>query len=276
MPEPNDIPKLAQLSFVEDLSSLPAYLQPKHERGHPRNWRSSCAFCGVGDGAVIEGHAAALDRPKIDVGAKAMLHTFINNATLCLKLEFQTPQDFVLLEPCSLIEDGEVLSGQIEWDGHFHSIAAIASVSEQGKVKGHMVSGGGQILKAKFKRKEPTPGCVKLKSSFGQQRSVYPVHLAPSEKVEEGRRRMSYEASIERLADLLLAHRPPNGRTLIYACGQIDYFTIFAFQEVFRLLGVRNLAGNAEHCLNSGAVHNEMLTGQEGPFLTIEQALQGP
>ncbi len=45
---------------------------------------------------------------------------------------------------------------------------------------------------------------------------------------------------------------------------------------MFRLLGIRNLAGNAEHCLNAGAVHNEMLTGQEGPFLTLEAVAQGP
>jgi len=74
----------------------------------------------------------------------------------------------------------------------------------------------------------------------------------------------------------LAGHRPPFGRTLFYGCGQIDYFTVFAVQEVLRLLGVRNLAGNAEHCLNAGAVHNEMLTGQEGPFLTVEQGLAGP
>src|SRR5581483_5093884 len=90
------------------------------------------------------------------------------------------------------------------------------------------------------------------------------------------RRTVSYAEAIARFAELLLAHRPPTARTLIYACGQVDYFTIFSFQEVFRLLGVRNLAGNAEHCLNAGAVHNEILTGQEGPFLTVEQGLEGP
>ena len=74
----------------------------------------------------------------------------------------------------------------------------------------------------------------------------------------------------------MLRHRAPKARTLIYASGQIDYFTIFAMQEVFRLLGIRNLTGNAEHCLNAGAVHNEVLTGQEGPFLTLTQALEGP
>ena len=73
----------------------------------------------------------------------------------------------------------------------------------------------------------------------------------------------------------MLDHLPPHGRTLLYACGQVDYFTVFAIQEVLRLLGIRNLTGNAEHCLNAGAVHNERLTGQEGPFVTIEQALRG-
>src|SRR5205085_29847 len=107
---------------------------------------------------------------------------------------------------------------------------------------------------------------------------AFPIHLAPSQldRATGRRRSITYPAAISALADLLLAHRPEIARTLIYACGQIDYFTIFSFQEVFRLLGVRNLAGNAEHCLNAGAVHNEILTGQEGPFLTIEQAINGP
>jgi anaerobic selenocysteine-containing dehydrogenase len=122
----------------------------------------------------------------------------------------------------------------------------------------------------------PTPGCVKIRTSLGQQPGPFPIHLAPSERTADGRRPLSYTEGIARLADLLLAHRPPYGRTLLYACGQVDYFAIFAFQEALRLLGVRNLAGNAEHCLNAGAVHNEILTGQEGPFLTIEQALEGP
>ena len=88
---------------------------------------------------------------------------------------------------------------------------------------------------------------------------------------------ITYEEAIKKFAAMLLRHRPThNARTLLYACGQIDYFSIFAMQEVFRLLGVRNLTGNAEHCLNAGAVHNEILTGQEGPFLTVDQAVNGP
>lgn len=122
----------------------------------------------------------------------------------------------------------------------------------------------------------PTAGCVKLKTSLLRQRPAFPIHVAPSvREAGGGRRTVAYAEAIGRLVDLLLAHRAPAGRTLVYACGQVDYFTVFAMQEVFRLLGVRNLTGNAEHCLNAGAVHNEMLTGQEGPFLTVEQGLQG-
>jgi len=135
------------------------------------------------------------------------------------------------------------------------------------------------VLETVVREATPTAGCIKLKTSLGRQRPVFPIHLAPS-ALEGGpggrRRRISYDEAVARLADLLLAHRPPRARTLVYACGQVDYFAIFAFQEVFRLLGVRNLAGNAEHCLNAGAVHNEILTGQEGPWLTIDQGLDGP
>jgi ferredoxin-NADP reductase/anaerobic selenocysteine-containing dehydrogenase len=125
---------------------------------------------------------------------------------------------------------------------------------------------------------QPTTGCIKLRHSLMRQRTAYPIHASPSVlDPSSGRRRpVSYAEASELLAQLLLAHRAPGGRTLVYASGQIDYFAIFALQEVLRLLGVRNLTGNAEHCLNAGAVHNEMLTGQEGPFVTIQQALNGP
>ncbi|HKO93546.1 MAG TPA: FAD-binding oxidoreductase [Polyangiaceae bacterium] len=125
---------------------------------------------------------------------------------------------------------------------------------------------------------EPTTGCIKLRSSMMRQKVAYPIQTSPSvlDPTTGRRRPISYATAITKLAELLLAHRMPRGRTLLYASGQVDYFTVFALQEVLRLLGVRNLTGNAEHCLNAGAVHNEMLTGQEGPFVTIEQALHGP
>ena len=126
--------------------------------------------------------------------------------------------------------------------------------------------------------RSPTKGCVKLQTATGQAGTLYPTHIQPSikDRFARGRRAIDYSTAIARLADLCLDHRDPDTQVLIYGCGQIDYFTIFALQEVFRLLGVRNIAGNAEHCLNAGAVHNEMLTGQEGPFLTYDCAFDGP
>jgi anaerobic selenocysteine-containing dehydrogenase len=123
----------------------------------------------------------------------------------------------------------------------------------------------------------PTAGCIKLRHSMMRQRAAYRIHTAPTvlDPKTGKRRAISYAEAIERFADLLLAHRGKGARTLIYASGQCDYFAVFAVQEVFRLLGIRNLTGNAEHCLNAGAVHNEMLTGQEGPFLTIAHVLGG-
>lgn len=122
----------------------------------------------------------------------------------------------------------------------------------------------------------PTKGCVKFTYARMRKRSCLPIHIKPSVKVSAGSRvNIGYSQAIENLADLVLDHLDSDAQILIYACGQVDYFAIFAMQEVFRLLGVRNLTGNAEHCLNAGAVHNEILTGQEGPFVTIDAALEG-
>jgi len=130
----------------------------------------------------------------------------------------------------------------------------------------------------KVDKRAPTPGCVKIEEAAGAGRTFWPMHTQPSvlNRATGERSPITYTEAIERLTDYVLSHREPDSQVLVYGCGQIDLFTIFALQEVFRLLGVRNLGGNAEHCLNAGAVHNEMLTGQEGPFLTIAQALKGP
>ena len=123
----------------------------------------------------------------------------------------------------------------------------------------------------------PTSSCVKFSYSAMNKPVAYPIHTAPSilDKNTGRRKSISYEQAIKLLAEQLLKHRDKSRRTLVYASGQVDYFSIFAMQEVFRLLGIRNITGNAEHCLNAGAVHNELLTGQEGPYLTIEQAMEG-
>jgi ferredoxin-NADP reductase/anaerobic selenocysteine-containing dehydrogenase len=134
------------------------------------------------------------------------------------------------------------------------------------------------VFKEAIRHTTPTSGCVKLRLSTMRQRAAYDIHTAPSvlDRATGRRRTIGYDEAVARFARDLLAHRASDAKTLIYASGQLDYFTVFAMQEVFRLLGIRNLTGNAEHCLNAGAVHNEILTGQEGPFLTIDQSINGP
>ncbi len=116
---------------------------------------------------------------------------------------------------------------------------------------------------------------VRLRLGASEMRPLFPIHLAPSVLDMTGRRvSIDYPAAIERLSDLLLAHRPPYGRTLIYADGNLDYFGHFGLQEMARLLGVRNLYGStiwSSQALASGA---EIQRGVASPFMTLEQCLQ--
>ena len=111
---------------------------------------------------------------------------------------------------------------------------AYCGVGDGGELVTESVGDGGPaaiaVARTAIRRTRPTQGCIKLRHSLMRQRTVFPIHVAPSERrIDGGRRSLSHEEGIARLADLLLAHRPPRARTLIYACGQIDYFTIFAF-----------------------------------------------
>src|SRR5262249_34054537 len=102
------------------------------------------------------------------------------------------------------------------------------------------------VFKEVIRDTTPSAGCVKLRLSTMRQRPAFPIHMSPSvlHRQTGTRRPIGYPEAISRLAELLLAHRGRSGRTLIYASGQLDYFAIFGLQEVFRLLGTRNLTGN--------------------------------
>jgi anaerobic selenocysteine-containing dehydrogenase len=160
--------------------------------------------------------------------------------------------------------DGTGLDGRLS--------CAYCGVGDSGQIRGT------DRHASRVGQRSPTKGCAKLQTATGHSGTMYPLHVQPSikDRFATQRRPISYKDAISRFADLCLDHRDPDTQVLVYGCGQIDYFTIFAMQEVFRLLGIRNVAGNAEHCLNAGAVHNEMLTGQEGPFLTYDSAFDGP
>ena len=280
--QPDDLPTIDHLGFLESLDQTPGFLL--EEPGHAQQSYYSCAYCGVGDSGlfVVQPVAPkpAADEPtegdgvwKVDVAGGTVAYPVRLSAGGRLQVESSAP----------IAPPQAVVVGTLQLGGKTRTLTAREAGSQLGPDGAHRAqafvafSSGASATKAVIQERRPTPGCAKFNVSLGQQASAFPIHVAPSvlDCAAGGRRPTSYEEAIGRLADLLLAHRPPRARTLIYACGQVDYFTIFSVQEVFRLLGVRNLTGNAEHCLNAGAVHNELLTGQEGPFLTIEQSLAG-
>ncbi|MBI3270631.1 MAG: hypothetical protein HYZ53_16615 [Planctomycetes bacterium] len=278
---PGEPRTLDHAGFLEDLTETPAFLREGGET--VAGGRVSCAFCGVGDSAVPQIEAAPAAPPP-----EALLY---GTGTPTLEQAGRSaappapargPDPLEIEGPAHVATTGAAVLGRLEVEQIARTIVAQQvenRPSPQGVTavfKLHQPTI--DSTKLTLRQHVPTPGCAKLRISLGLQRPVFPIHAGPSvlDRATGRRRAISYPEAIERLADLLLAHRPTSARTLIYACGQVDYFTIFSFQEVFRLLGILNLAGNAEHCLNAGAVHNEILTGQEGPFLTLEQGFDGP
>lgn len=279
-----NLPTIEHTGLLEDLSEVRPFLVPGHEYKE-QNGRYSCSFCGVGDSGVVTIRRKRGAPPKKELEAgQGLLKVNLFGQTTELRAQLHDKRRLEVETSRPLVPPGGVLNGQLLIDGHEHNVVAreiardvSANDSYRSQTFTIFTTAVGKTSRA-IGQRAPTTGCVKLTISMGLQRPVFPIHIAPSvlDRDTGERRSISYKEAISRLASLLLEYRPPDKRTLIYACGQIDYFSIFSFQEVFRLLGVRNLAGNAEHCLNAGAVHNEMLTSQEGPFLTIQDSLNGP
>lgn len=284
---------------LEDMVEMPGYLMPAHEGGIPQMGRVSCSFCGVGDGATLDRvpetpPAAEAGPPpgtagKLSIQSGAEMRSF--SAKVVDKGFLQVSTSAPIVSPGGVVRgEFEALPGQNDAGVRLRFVGREVerSRTSNGLLVAHHFRRFTDHLTAYrevVRDGTPTAGCIKLRHSMMRQRAAYPIHTAPTVlDPETGKRRaISYAEAIDRFADLLLAHRSSGvsggatepARTLLYASGQCDYFAVFAVQEVFRLLGCRNLTGNAEHCLNAGAVHNEMLTGQEGPFLTIAQVLGG-
>jgi ferredoxin-NADP reductase/anaerobic selenocysteine-containing dehydrogenase/ferredoxin len=268
-------PTIEHAGLLEDLAQTPQHLLPAEGVGTAQQ-HYSCCFCGVGDSGPLNLSQNEPQTSPLPIGA-GRFRTPLGEVSATVTEDSQIQ----LKTPTQVCGPGGLLTGTLISNGGERSVTA----REIGRSRDgdNLVqlfapyTNRAVVTKTGFGKFAPTQGCVKLKGSLMRQKTPYPIHLAPSVPDKDGKRRsISYDEAIGRLCELVLSHRAPNARTLIYACGQIDYFTIFAMQEVFRLLGVRNLTGNAEHCLNAGAVHNELLTGQEGPFLTLDQALNGP
>lgn len=282
----NNLPTLDHAGLLPDLDLTPGHVMPDH-RPAPPIGRISCSFCGVGDSGVVveeplggdDSSVITAGRAKLTLSQAGILTTF--DVTLRESggeglMHVEVPTEVELTPP------GGVLTAYLQQNGATKPIAAreVGRDAGGGALRAQAFSLYKRALaqtKKSIKHTLPTAGCIKLKLSQNKQRAAFVFHTAPSVLAPGGGRQViGYTEAIDRLADLLLEHRRGGGKTLVYCSGQLDYFSIFAIQEVFRLLGCRNLTGNAEHCLNAGAVHNEVLTGQEGPFLTLEQAVVGP
>ena len=276
------LPEIPHAGVLPDWDTTPPWVLPDHSSGQPANGLYSCSFCGVGDSGRVSSDVA---RPELALSelplGEGVFTTSVARRTLARRACMERPGELRVFTDTPLCEPGSLLRGEI-------TIGEVTRRITAREVSREDAAGGMQQSLVVFRRAlsvtessitdtQPTSGCVKLKLSTGRQQGAFPIHLSPSVLEPDGSRRaITYDEAVDRLAELLLRHRQPVAKTLIYASGQLDYFSIFAVQEVFRLLGVRNLTGNAEHCLNAGAVHNEILTGQEGPFLTIGQSVEGP
>lgn len=266
--------------FLEDWETVPPFLLPAGGAPEARAGARSCSFCGVGDSGVQVSTCAALEATTLSIaGGEGFLETTWLGQPLRLPATLSGDGGIQVRSAVALTTPGGIVSGRLA----IGEITQPVSLREERRDLIDSMAilhvfrpqrSAATVTETRIEAMGPTGGCVKFRLSMTRQRVAFPIHVAPSALDPDTglRHSLRYEEAISRFADLLLAHRAPSGKTLIYACGQIDYFTVFAMQEVFRLLGVRNLTGNAEHCLNSGAVHNEILTGQEGPFLTIAQA----
>ena len=265
------LPVIAHAGLLEDSAHTHPCVLPEGSTAAPRH--ISCSYCGVGDGAriTLQTEQAAAQEPLPEGPVSVTVRVDGSKQSYSAVV---IQGEVVVPDPRPAVAPGSVLACELLTEsGNLHSVELLCR--EAGIFTLAQRPG---IQRERLLEPMPTKGCVKFAHSMLRQATPYPIHLAPSVLDPETgtRRTISYGDAIDRFADLLLAHREAASRTLVYASGQVDYFTVFATQEVFRLLGIRNLTGNAEHCLNAGAVHNEMLTGQEGPFLTLQQCVEGP
>ena len=276
------LPVIDHAGVLEDLINIPGFLLPEGSDARAQGGRYSCSFCGVGDSGILAAKRAESSPAEAMAAGEGFLE--VDQFGKPVRLKSTVLEDgsirvasSVALAPRAGTLSGKLLIGERSFPASWREVARDA----EGDMVVHTFSplrATAAVSETKIESMAPTTGCVKFRISMMRQRPAFPIHISPSvlDRDAQIRHALSYELGINRFADLLLSHRAPVGKVLIYACGQVDYFTIFAMQEVFRLLGIRNLSGNAEHCLNAGAVHNEILSGQEGPFLSVAQAINGP
>lgn len=279
-----NLPVIAHAGFLEELQDLPAYLTADSGFTADANAHFAWLFSSAGSQGKIRIQEQALPSELDNLPqGRYLLRCFYfgqeiaRHAVLRSNGQLEVPSEGPLVTP------GGVLIAQLEHD-EFAQVVLLREVSTQrhpeeaGVIHQFLIyRSSARIAHREIMNQMPPDGLVKFKISVGEQRPLHPLHISPSVLDVTGRRvPLFYGEAVERFADLLLAHRPPYGRTLVYTGGESDYFSQLATHEVFRLLGVRNLSGSGELGNRALSRSQELLTGQESPFIRLEQALQGP
>lgn len=273
---------LEHAGVLDDLQETPACLLADGVSPDLSRTNYSCAFCGIGDSGLVE-ETRDSTKSLLPENAEGVIALKVQGQPLELKARLSQKRKLEIETRIPLASPGGVLSGEFKINGIAHSVAGVEDGCRRDADHAicaqnfNLYDGAGRQSSLKVKDKTPSAGCAKFNLSMGFHKPIFPYQISPSALDNQGKRiPLTYQEGIARFADLLLEHRPPEGRTLVYCSGQADYFAFFAFQDVLRLLGIRSMTGNGEHCVNSTAVHNQILTGQEGPYLTLKAAIEGP
>ncbi|PIQ23609.1 hypothetical protein COW36_14185 [bacterium (Candidatus Blackallbacteria) CG17_big_fil_post_rev_8_21_14_2_50_48_46] len=278
----NHLPTIKHAGLLEELHGIPGYLHPAgfQDYGASFNWPFySGGISGVIQVNETQSVSAIEDLPQ---GAY-LLRTYFFGQLLERKAFLKPNGSLDVQSPGPLALPGSVFVAELERE----DLRFTAMLRESSQGWSQRDGQGIQTflfyrsmtrkLERIIENKMPEEGFAKLRISMGEQPTLFPLQLSPSVLDVTGRRvPLFYQDAINRLADLLLAYRPPYGRTLVYAGGDLDYFDQFAMHEVFRLLGVRNLTGTNEFGLRAAARCLELQAGEESPLVTLDQALEGP
>lgn len=276
------LPVIRHAGLLEELNGIPAYLNPAGYQAYGTSFSWPFYSGGIsGNIDVVESLSASVveDLPQ----GWYLLRTYYFGQLLERKALLKANGNLEVSSPGPIAASQSVILAELEHEDLRYTVM----LRETSQGWSNKDGSGQQVfllyrsmtrkLERVIREKMPEEGFAKLRVSLGEQPTLFPMQLSPSVLDVTGRRvPLFYSDAIERLADLLLSHRPPYGRTLVYAGGDLDYFDQFALHEVFRLLGARNLSGSSEFGLRAAARTLELQAGEESPILTLEQALEGP
>lgn len=277
------LPTLEHTRYLEPLQALPTHVWPlKYKATLPRPKHRgffSCDLCGVGTSAVLPLPEVPMITSDTSLPGSFRLKSQDKNYPAMVH-----GNHIQILTEAPLAKGGTVLKGTLKLKNE-----AIEKVTL--RTLDLLLEPDGRTLAQRFLRLSKTsmtevmvPGsarplepCRKFSRSLDEKKGLYPIHLRPSVlDITQRRVPLFYKEALERFASLVLEHRPPRARTLIYGSGRLDYFGVFAIQEVFRLLGVRNMTSNCEHGYLAGGSYLTHLAGAPIPLMTLEQATTSP